>query len=85
MATLTVRGLDDDVKSGLRRLAAAHGRSMEAEARDILRAAVGNAGGTGADLVRRIQARFAGLDTDVDDALGQPSRTEVPRAPDLSW
>ena len=36
MATLTIRGLDDSIKSKLRIRAAEHGRSMEAEAREIL-------------------------------------------------
>ncbi|NNH71644.1 Arc family DNA-binding protein [Nocardia uniformis] len=36
MASITIRGLDDTVKERLRRRAAAHGRSMEAEARAIL-------------------------------------------------
>ncbi|MFC7621907.1 hypothetical protein [Microlunatus sp. GCM10028923] len=40
MATIVVRDLDDEVKSGLVELAAAHGRSMEAEARAIIRDAV---------------------------------------------
>ncbi|MEU1524473.1 FitA-like ribbon-helix-helix domain-containing protein [Nocardia rhamnosiphila] len=40
MASITIRDLDRDVKERLRRRAAAHGRSMEAEARDILAAAV---------------------------------------------
>lgn len=40
MAALTVRGLDDRVKEALRRRAAEHGHSMEAEIRDILAAAV---------------------------------------------
>jgi plasmid stability protein len=38
--TLTIRGLDDTVKQKLRILAATTGRSMEAEARDILGDAV---------------------------------------------
>jgi antitoxin FitA len=37
MATLTVRNLDDDVVRALRIRAAEHGRSAEAEHRDILR------------------------------------------------
>lgn len=41
MAALTIRNLDDDVKAKLRARAAKHGRSMEAEAREILTAAVG--------------------------------------------
>jgi len=40
MAQMIVRDLDDDVRDRLRERAKAHGRSMEAEAREILRAAV---------------------------------------------
>ena len=40
MATLTIRNLSDDVKNRLRIRAARHGRSMEAEARELLAAAV---------------------------------------------
>lgn len=36
VATLTIRGIDDEIKDGLRMRAAIHGRSMEAEARAIL-------------------------------------------------
>jgi plasmid stability protein len=38
--TLTIRNLEEPVKQMLRMQAARHGRSMEAEARDILTAAV---------------------------------------------
>jgi len=37
MASLNIRRLDDQVKSQLRMLAASHGRSMEEEAREILK------------------------------------------------
>jgi antitoxin FitA len=37
MASITIRNLDDSVKQRLRRMAAEHGRSMEEEARVILR------------------------------------------------
>jgi plasmid stability protein len=40
MAMLTVRNLPDDVHRALRMLAALHGRSTEAEVREILAAAV---------------------------------------------
>jgi antitoxin FitA len=40
MAQLVVRNLDDDVKKRLKKRAEKHGRSMEEEVRDILRAAV---------------------------------------------
>ena len=41
MASITIRNLDDDVKTRLRVRAAENGRSMEEEARVILREAVG--------------------------------------------
>ncbi len=41
LASITIRNLDDDVKSRLRLRAAGNGRSMEEEARVILRDAVG--------------------------------------------
>jgi plasmid stability protein len=37
MASLSVRNLDDDLLARLKRRAARHGRSAEAEVRDILR------------------------------------------------
>ena len=40
MASITIRNLDDDVKTRLRMRAAGHGRSMEEEARLILGEAV---------------------------------------------
>lgn len=40
MATLTIRNLPEDVHDALRRQAAEHRRSMEAEAREVLQAAV---------------------------------------------
>ena len=41
MASITIRNLDDEVKTRLRVRAAGNGRSMEEEARRILRDAVG--------------------------------------------
>ena len=41
MASITVRKLEDEVKTALRLRAAEHGNSMEEEARQILRSAVG--------------------------------------------
>lgn len=40
MASITIRNLEDDVKTRLRRRAADHGNSMEEEARIILAEAV---------------------------------------------
>ena len=80
MSTLTVRNLDDGLKARLRVRAAENGRSMEAEARAILRSTL--VGDTGADdrLGSRIHERFAGLGA---DKLELPPRTEAPRAADL--
>ena len=58
MASITIRNLDDGVKSRLRIRAAEHGRSMEEEARLILRDAVGAEAG-GDNLASAIRARFA--------------------------
>ena len=41
MATLLIRRLDDDLKLRLRERATSHGRSMEEEARTILRETLG--------------------------------------------
>ena len=41
MSTLTIRDLDDAAKASLKNLAAANGRSMEAEARRAIYAHVG--------------------------------------------
>ena len=56
MASITIRNLDDAVKQNLRVRAAQHGRSMEEEARDILRRAVelqDPVGNLGASIHRR--------------------------------
>ncbi len=58
MSTLTIRGIDDHLKTALRHRAAEHGRSMEAEVRAILHDALDEAGEAG-DLGSRIHARFA--------------------------
>ena len=61
MATLTVRNLDDPLESRLRTRAAARNRSMEEDARQILRAALQEPLVQTQNLGPRIQARFAAL------------------------
>lgn len=56
MATLTIRNLDEATKRRLRVRAAEHGRSMEEEARRILRDAVETLPGR-RDLGKSIRAR----------------------------
>jgi plasmid stability protein len=66
MAQLVVRNLDEKVKARLRQWAARHGRSMEAEVRDILRAAVADEGDSAKPLGTRIAARFSGFGLDIE-------------------
>jgi antitoxin FitA len=61
VGTLTIRNLDDPLKRRLRLRAAARNRSMEEEARQILRAALQEPALSTPDLGARIRARFAGL------------------------
>jgi plasmid stability protein len=56
VASITIRNLDDDIKQRLRVRAAEHGRSMEEEARDILRRVMTDAASP-RDLAAAIRAR----------------------------
>ena len=59
MATLTIRRLDEKAKTRLRVRAAHHGRSMEEEAREILRSALAASAPVKGNLAETIQRRFA--------------------------
>lgn len=76
MASIIVRGLDDSVKSQLSAQAKEHGRSMEAEVREILTRAV-----------RRPHIGLALLQAARDvggvDVLPVPERTDAGRAVDF--
>lgn len=61
MGSLTIRKLDETLKRKLRLRAAEHGRSMEEEARVILRSAVEGAGAGGESLVSEIRRRIEPL------------------------
>ena len=60
MASITIRNLDDDLKLRLRIRAAEHGRSMEEEARDILRRVMAETPPP-RNLAAAIRGRFAAL------------------------
>ena len=60
MASITIRNLGDSLMRRLRMRAAEHDRSMEEEAREILRQAVGEAAPP-KDLGRSIHERFAAI------------------------
>jgi plasmid stability protein len=61
MASITIRNLEEPLKARLRIQAATHGRSMEDEARDILRCALNREPNQPANLAAIIRARFAPL------------------------
>jgi plasmid stability protein len=61
MATLTIRDLDDTLKLKLRVRAAGQNRSMEEEARQILRAALQEPSPPHGSFVARVRKRFEGL------------------------
>lgn len=63
MSSLTIRNLDDQLKTQLRMQAARHSCSMEQEARDILRRAV-QVQPAGAGFAQKISQRFTGLNAD---------------------
>lgn len=73
MASITIRNLDEPLKARLRIQAATHGRSMEDEARDILRTALNQEPAQTTNLAAAIRARFA--------PLGGVDLPETPREP----
>lgn len=81
MSTLTIRKLEPQLKDKLRLVAAAHGRSMEEEVRNILRTALAQpadaTGVGGVGMGSRMHARFASFG---GIELRLPERTDMPRA-----
>lgn len=76
MTSIVVRGLDESVKKQLAAQAKEHGRSMEAEARDILTKATRRPH-IGLALMRAAQ-EVGGIED-----LPVPQRTDVARAADV--
>lgn len=76
MTSIIVRGLDESVKKQIAAQAKQHGRSMEAEVRDILTKAA-NRPHIGLALMQAAQD-FGGIDD-----LVIPERTDVARAVDF--
>ncbi|GHB14745.1 FitA-like ribbon-helix-helix domain-containing protein [Modicisalibacter luteus] len=76
MASITIRNLDEELKTQLRMEAARHGHSMEEEVRIILRSSLNQPKTKG--LGTRIHERFA----DVEGIeLEVPPRPDKPRDP----
>jgi antitoxin FitA len=68
MASITIRNLDEELKRRLRIRAAEHGRSMEEEARDILRASLNREVAPPKQLgiaIHELFKPFRGVDLDV--------------------
>lgn len=79
MAAITIRKLDDATKLRLRVRAAQHGRSMEEEAREILRSALVASSRPEENLAAAIRRRFApfgGVELELPrrDAVRPPPR-----------
>ena len=87
MATLTIRNLDEGTKAQLRIQAARPGRSMEEEARTILREAIEAeqpSAATKQGLGSRIQAHFApfgGVELELPQRSSQPSPAQFGAEP----
>ena len=81
MASITIRNLDDDVRTRLRVRAAEHSRSMEEEVRIILREAVSDGKDSPRDLAKFTRECFAPLGG-VD--LELPPRGPMREPPDFS-
>ena len=62
MTSITVRNLDEAIKTGLRLRAARHGWSMEQEVRNILQQTLAAEQAAPANFAERIHQRFQGLD-----------------------
>ena len=80
MATLTIRQLDDRLKQRLRVRAAHNGRSMEEEAREILKGALVGRKLPEKNLGQTIHERFARLG---GVELELPKREAIPEPPDF--
>ena len=80
MADLSIRNLDDEVKRRLRGRAAEHGRSMEAEVREILTEALREPAppSNPFEYLRKRFAAIGGVELDL------PPRNSPPRIPDFS-
>lgn len=79
MASITIRNIDESLKSKLRLQSAHHGCSMEAEVRNILRQALLPSAAP-SDFADRVHRRFAGLNA---DSLQVPARQDVRTPPDM--
>jgi antitoxin FitA len=81
MASMTIRNLDEKLKARLRVQAAKHGRSMEDEARDILKSALSTTSARASNLVKSIRRRLesagaVNLEIPPRETMREPPRFE---------
>jgi antitoxin FitA len=76
MNNITISNLDDDIKFRLKKRAEKHGRSLEEEAREILRMALIENHEQSLNLANMIEQRFANLgDFELPEIPREPIRT----------
>ncbi|MBE9036802.1 FitA-like ribbon-helix-helix domain-containing protein [aff. Roholtiella sp. LEGE 12411] len=76
MNNITMSNLDDDIKSRLKKRAEKHGRSLEEEAKEILRMALIENHEQPLNLANMIEQRFANLgDFELPEIPREPIRT----------
>jgi antitoxin FitA len=75
MASVTIQNIDEAVAERLKARAAAHGRSMEAEAKDILSTALGG------ELPGRVPGNLADAIRAIVEPIGGIELELVPRQP----
>ena len=76
MASILIRQVDERTKTRLKARAAKHGRSMEEEARVILKSALSQTQSEAGNLAEAIHRRFAALGgVDLPEVRREPIRT----------
>lgn len=80
MASMTIRNIEEGLKQQLRMRAASHGRSMEEEARDILRTALSAKSDRPTNLAAAIRNRIKPLG---GITIEEASREAIREAPDF--
>ncbi|MCC5599103.1 FitA-like ribbon-helix-helix domain-containing protein [Nostoc favosum] len=76
MNNISISNLDDDIKSRLKKRAEKHGRSLEEEAKEILRMALIENHEQPLNLANMIEQRFANLgDFELPEIPREPIRT----------
>ena len=80
MSSITIRNLDESVKTGLRLRAARHGCSMEQEVRQILQQTVAPEQSEEVSFAERVNRRFTGIHI---ESLASPPRKPSRKPPEF--